>query len=242
MGQLEVNVADATQRLEGLETLTQDLERTQIHGQPALVLTGANFHVRSGAGATDASPNGRGNLVVGYDEGRSSGTARKTGSHNLIVGKGHSYTSHAGVVFGLNQPCDRAVAALGGQFNRGERGSDAWWSRGAGTRPPGSMSACSAGSQRASGADHASVLGRDDNQASGCHAVGVRRRENAASGHYSSVVAVAPARPPGRFSSVQGAGNAMGPMRLQADRTTGGGDMSGGLNTTVTHAPHQHAP
>ena len=82
----------------------------------AVVIEGANLYVQSGAGATDAEPNGLGNLIVGYDEGDRS---FKSGSHNLIVGPGHAYTSWGGVAFGSDNVVTAASASvLGGAGNR----------------------------------------------------------------------------------------------------------------------------
>lgn len=63
-----------------------------------VVITGANVRVVSGAGATDAEPNGLGNVIVGYDEGE--GTEDRAGSHNLVVGSYHQYGSYGGIVVG----------------------------------------------------------------------------------------------------------------------------------------------
>ena len=56
--------------------------------------TNVNLHIRSGAGATNGPINGRGNLIVGYDE--ENGDPR-TGSHNLVIGRYHSYSSFGGL-------------------------------------------------------------------------------------------------------------------------------------------------
>jgi hypothetical protein len=94
------------------------------------VIEGTNLHIRSGDGRTECIPGdqctGKGNLIIGYDEPRhecidsdeddgrlcsgdhqcGDGTCapvsrpHKTGSHNLVVGQGHSYSGFAGVVFG----------------------------------------------------------------------------------------------------------------------------------------------
>lgn len=58
---------------------------------------GCNVHVRNTTGATNFT-DGFGNLIVGYDEGEGD----KTGSHNLVVGRGHTYSSVGGFVAGLS--------------------------------------------------------------------------------------------------------------------------------------------
>ena len=65
--------------------------------------TGCNLHVVSGSGATVGTVNGLGNLIVGYNEDASlsgSPASQRGGSHNLIIGPGHSYTSYGGLVAG----------------------------------------------------------------------------------------------------------------------------------------------
>ena len=45
--------------------------------------------------------NGLGNLVIGYNQGRGPGLDNRTGSHNLVVGSKHNYSSYGGIVAGL---------------------------------------------------------------------------------------------------------------------------------------------
>jgi hypothetical protein len=80
--------------------------------QDAVHFVGANVYVQSGAGATDATVTGLGNLIVGYNE---AGVAGRAGSHNLIVGMEHSYDSYGGVVFGTkNYVMSAGGSVLGG--------------------------------------------------------------------------------------------------------------------------------
>ena len=65
-----------------------------------VIFEGCNVHVRSGAGATGAAVNGLGNLIVGYNEAQPADI--RTGSHNLVVGPFHTYSSHGGLVAGLD--------------------------------------------------------------------------------------------------------------------------------------------
>ena len=103
-------ITDNTGAITALEDLTQDMERTTIHGHPSVVFEGVNLHLRNGLGSTDGSDdvgsistievNGLGNLIVGYDEERSSNTD-KSGSHNLVVGPHHNYPSVGGLLAGF---------------------------------------------------------------------------------------------------------------------------------------------
>lgn len=117
--------ADATKAfVEPLRPLvrveTQDL--AGLKG-PHVIFEGANVHVRSGSGDTadGGTPSGLGNLVVGYNEfpqvPRLSDPVR-SGSHNLVVGGGHEYTSSGGFVAGSANAISGSGATItGGFFN-----------------------------------------------------------------------------------------------------------------------------
>jgi hypothetical protein len=76
-----------------------------------------NVHVQSGSGSTNGAINGRGNLIVGYDEERNIGSD-KSGSHNLVVGINHNYTSFGGLVAGYESTISGQYSAVsGGQGN-----------------------------------------------------------------------------------------------------------------------------
>jgi len=90
---------------------------------PHVIFEGANVHVRSGSGATDdgGTLTGLGNLVVGYDEAPRIPrlpSPNRSGSHNLIVGSGHEYTSSGGLVAGSENAVSGVGASVtGGIFN-----------------------------------------------------------------------------------------------------------------------------
>jgi hypothetical protein len=80
----------------------------------ALVFSGMNVQLESGAGSTSATPNGLGNLIIGYNE--HPGT--QTGSNNLVLGDGNSFTSFGGLVAGNSNTISAAYATVtGGHFN-----------------------------------------------------------------------------------------------------------------------------
>ena len=107
-----------------------------------LQFSGINLQVVSGSGKTDGTVNGKGNLIVGYDEpglcndsGLPGTTCRsdadcgafpasscvigaKTGSHNLVVGAAHGYSSYGGLVAGeLNVVSGPYASVTGGSFD-----------------------------------------------------------------------------------------------------------------------------
>ena len=87
-----------------------------------IYITGANLHIENGEGST-SEINGFGNLIVGYNEGPSGGDdgedfdedpgeqpGNRIGSHNLVVGDGHTYTSFDGTI----RPNSRSAASARG--------------------------------------------------------------------------------------------------------------------------------
>ena len=103
--------------IEGLENyLSVDEENHTV------LISGANLQVVSGEGSTDAPVNGRGNVIIGYDEEASFVEPwildlDKSGSHNLIVGAGHKYTSFGGMVAGYNNSIWGEFSSVSGGVN-----------------------------------------------------------------------------------------------------------------------------
>ena len=69
-----------------------------LNGLPTLQISGANLQVVSGAGMTAGTVNGLGNVFIGYDE--YSDASAQTGSNNLVLGVGQSFSSYGGLVGG----------------------------------------------------------------------------------------------------------------------------------------------
>jgi len=74
-------------------------------------IIGVNVQIVNGLQATNGSPfnpdsidpeftttNGLGNLIVGYNESALEDSRNRTGSHNIVVGMDHSFSSFGGVV------------------------------------------------------------------------------------------------------------------------------------------------
>jgi hypothetical protein len=78
-----------------------------------LLITGANLRLLNGLGSTDTT-NGLGNLIVGYNEPREGEENIRTGSHNVVVGKQHQFSSFGGLVVGLQNEIRGAFAAVSG--------------------------------------------------------------------------------------------------------------------------------
>ena len=74
---------------------------------PHIIFRGVNIHVQNGSAQTDVT-NGLGNLIVGYNEcgvlwdgPLLCDSSKRDGSHNMIIGPEHHYTSFGGLVAGL---------------------------------------------------------------------------------------------------------------------------------------------
>lgn len=246
-----------------------------LNGQPVVRVTGANLQVVDGTGSTDTiPPNGLGNLIVGYDEPNTSltpicsngaysdqvaceaaeatwGTSHKTGSHNLIVGQEHNYSSYGGTVLGFRNSSTRENATVtGGEANvaRGLRASVSGGvfntasgevaSVGGGTNNTASalFASVTGGGNNTAGFDGASVGGGADNAASGDYASVSGGLRNTASNSHSSVTGGADNTASGPTASVSGGGqnvaaNAQASVSGGAGRVAPGADdwVAGGL-------------
>ncbi len=133
--QVEVLAAALQEAQEILEFVYVETEEIYGLTGPHWIIEGANVHVRSGSGTTrDACsprdpgwPNcesltGLGNLIIGYNEQVGQGPPVfhevRTGSHNIVVGRGHPYSSFGGFVAGsLNRIVGPNSSVAGGHFN-----------------------------------------------------------------------------------------------------------------------------
>ena len=119
-----------------------DLDTTNP-SRPIARFEAVNVQIVDGAGQTiSPTPNGLGNLIIGYDEptadvsfflhcsvgphlnqtdceaaGATWAANQKTGNHNLVVGTQHNYSQSAGVVFGLRNTVNRASSTVTGGQN-----------------------------------------------------------------------------------------------------------------------------
>ena len=102
-----------------------DVAERSSFGQDTWNLSGLNVRLDNGAGTTYGASNGLGNLILGYNE--SEGGHRdaegnfmdgevRVGSHNLVVGAGHTYGSNGSLLGGYNNSLfGQGSAILSGQ-------------------------------------------------------------------------------------------------------------------------------
>lgn len=179
----QASLAEAQELLAGVQDLLAGLSRTD----DALVLSGANFQVVDGTGATAGPVNGLGNIIIGYNE--KNGAQLRSGSHNLVVGEEHGYSSFGGIVAGeQNTISARGACVLGGKQNTASA----------------IHASVSGGSANVAAAQYASVGGGFDNEASGLNAVVSGGCENVASSAYAAVSGGRLGEATGDWSSVSG--------------------------------------
>lgn len=126
-----------------------------------VIFEGCNVIVRSGSGSTNGTPNGLGNLIIGYDE--NDGSDEKTGSHNLVIGQNHTYTSFGALIAGFNNKVSGQNSTVsGGHQNRAE-GNGAWVGGGEDNWANGNYSSVSGGAGGVVTGDYSSILGGNGN-------------------------------------------------------------------------------
>ncbi len=173
-------------RVRALErTLTHVTSVTGAGGLPEVRITGANLRLVNGLRAT-ATTNGLGNLLVGYNEPRQ-GENVETGSHNVVVGQGHNFSSFGGLVVGRQNEISGAFAVVSGGFDNTASGASAAVSGGIFNRASGESAAVSGGFDNTASASATSVSGGAGNTARGESATVCGGHGNTASGHTAAI-------------------------------------------------------
>jgi hypothetical protein len=186
-------------------TLTHVTSGTGAGGLPEVVIAGANLRLVNGLRAT-ATTNGLGNLLVGYNESREGENVR-TGSHNVVVGQGHNFSSFGGLVVGRQNEISGAFAAVSGGFDNTASGASAAVSGGIFNRASGASAAVSGGFDNTASASATSVSGGRGNTASGESATVSGGHGNTASGHTAAISGGQANTASGFISSISGGRN-----------------------------------
>jgi hypothetical protein len=124
-----------------------------------ITITGANLNVVDGSGETDGEPNGLGNVIIGYNELRATGPNTRTGSHMLVVGKEHNYSSYGGIVVGWHNTTSGDYASVSGGQSNTASGYTASVSGGYDNTASGFAASVSGGRNNQAQADSSSVSG-----------------------------------------------------------------------------------
>jgi hypothetical protein len=163
-------------RVTSVEAVTQyqSVQAGAVNGLtgPHLIFEGINVHVRSGSGTTNdgGTLTGLGNLVVGYNEEDVPAPAGyRDGSHNLITGCWHTYTSFGGFVAGYRNAITANYGSVSGGSDCTASGPFSSVSGGQNNDASARWSSVSGGSGNTASADHASVSGGFQRTATGNH-------------------------------------------------------------------------
>ena len=182
---LQSQVTTLTTQVTQLTTLLAGVTRSSNN----IYFDGVNVNIRNGSGIT-YNANGVGNLIVGYNELRGSGDVR-TGSHNIVVGQKHNYSSYGGLVAGGQNSITQPYASVSG---------------GAGNTASGSYASISGGGTNTASSSYASVSGGSANNASGWAASISGGGNNTAWGDYGSISGGQYNTARGNYSFVGGGG------------------------------------
>jgi hypothetical protein len=187
---LEGQVSTLQSDLSALQSLLDGVTRPDPN---TLLFSGVNLQVVNGTGQTDGTPNGLGNLILGYNTGSA---AEKTGSHDLVIGDDNTYTNTSGIVSGNGNRLSGQYALASGGGNTAS--GDESFATGGGNLASGVGSVATGGSNLVSGVasfatgfentvsgDDSFATG-DGNTASGDDSFG-SGEENTASGGWSFV-------------------------------------------------------
>lgn len=184
---------------------------TDTNGYATVQFSGVNVQVVNGSGAT-SSVNGLGNLTIGYNEadtfqtpfcsdgtyavqpsceaaGETWATNQRSGSHNLILGKGNAYSQSGGMVAGTVNIINRLGASVaGGTFNIAS----------------GFYSTVAGGSHNTASGQFAAVSGGRFGSAEGAASTINGGRFNLATGDYSSISGGYQSHAYANYSSISG--------------------------------------
>ncbi len=242
---LEVTYTTSGQTLEERVAYLENLLANLTRNGSQLILEGMNFHIRNGLGATNGNPsdpdsnsgsvNGLGNLIVGYNEhinpynGDGTPATDKSGSHNVVIGHGHNYTSFGGLVVAKDNWINTPYASVsGGNENLATSGAYA---------------SVSGGLHNTAGAQYTSVSGGIGNDAIHHGASVSGGTGNTADGNMASVSGGSNNMATGSYSSVSGgAGNTASDLSSSVsgghDNTASGSfsSVSGGSENTAAAA------
>jgi len=210
---------------------------------PHIIITGANVHIRSGSGQTSdgGSPVGRGNLIIGYNEQLSVPVVGRGGSHNLVVGPMHEYSSYGGLVAGRQNTVSGGYTSVSGGYDNTASNTYASVSGGQGNTANAYAADVSGGFNNTAYGQYASVSGGTGNVAGGDYASISGGSGNSANDYYSSVSGGHNNTASGSYASVSG-GNANIASGESASISGGSGgtanqlysSISGGYNNTAS--------
>jgi uncharacterized coiled-coil protein SlyX len=184
VGTLQTDVGTLQSGVSALLTLTASMSLETVDGQPTLRFTGVNVQVVDGTGST-AGANSLGNLIVGYNENSSD---VRTGSHNLVVGPNHSYSSYGGFVAGRDNTVNGSNATVAGGTGNTATNGDSAVLGGFDNEANGTASVIVGGRNNEATGEHSAVLGGELNDSAGLRTTVAGGFNNTANGRWSSIL------------------------------------------------------
>lgn len=175
-----------------------------------LLFTGINIHIRnnqgktwgSGSDFTGGTPDGVGNLIIGYNEAPEE--ANRSGSHNLVIGPRHNYTSFGGFVAGRENTISGIHASVLGGRENSATGIQATVGGGYRNWAEDSFASVSGGANNVALDTGASVSGGNGNTARVPHSSVSGGTSNVADSPYSSISGGYLNNADGSYSTVSG--------------------------------------
>jgi len=223
----ESDVDSLTSRVSALESLLAAVSLTE--SGKTLQISGVNVRIISGAGTTEATPNGYGNLIVGYSELRNNGTDTRTGSHNIVVGAEHNFSSYGCLIVGKTNDVSAQFSSVCAGTGNVVTNFSSSIGAGRNNRVEGSLSCVSAGASNwitGSDSNAAWIGGGSANRATTAYGTVVGGSQNRANGYMSSVLGGLGNQANADYSSVSGGDN---------NRANGNySSVSGGHNRSVS--------
>jgi hypothetical protein len=160
---LESEVDSLKTEVNALKSLLQHFSRNGNE----ITIAGANLHIVNGTGSTDGTPNGLGNLIVGYNALRGGGDDDRSGSHNIVVGDRNNFTSYGGLVAGDSNTISGKYSSVSGGRKNEASGDFSSVSGGGFNEASGEESSVSGGASNTASGDSSSVSGGLVNKAGG---------------------------------------------------------------------------
>ncbi len=216
------SLTEIASRLMEVEQKLASVSVADIGGQPTVRFSGVNVQVVDGTGDTACDTAGSeacnavGNVIVGYNEEVLTPVLR-SGSHNLVVGSGHRWTSYGGFVAGTTNTINGRSSSVLGGFGNTASGPEASIAGGSGNRSSGSAASVSGGSGNEAMAQNASVSGGQDNDATGA-------LSSVSGGAFNRATETAASVAGGRSNTAGGNGSAV---------AGGSGNRANGLDASV---------
>lgn len=159
---LQAQIDTLKTQVSALQTLLAGVSR--VDNGATLRFSNMNVQVVSGSGATDGAVNGRGNLIVGYNEPNPE-VNHKGGSHMLVLGMGNTYSSYGGLIGGRNGSASAPFGSIVGGVGNFAVAGDSVVVGGVSNSAEGAAAAILGGSTNRASGEYSAVSGGFSNDA-----------------------------------------------------------------------------